>query len=175
MACRPHAQATPVGARSDARIVAVSPVSEIVAALMSAARMVADLVGGKAGGGRHRVGQLVQHGRRILVERLELAGGVQRCKARPGLDRQLVKRQMAGAEAESLRKRRRPAVFGVARKRVDQVEADSSEMVLCDFEGLPSLACRMRAAEEGEFLIVETLQPEREAVDSGCSEIGEAR
>src|SRR5438874_9359551 len=82
---------------------------------------------------------------------------------------------MAGAEAESLRQRRRPAVFGVARKRVNQIEADSSELVLRDFERLPPLACRMRAAEEGELLIVEALQAEREAVDSGCREIGEAR
>src|SRR5438270_4674199 len=100
---------------------------------------------------------------------------MQRGEACARLDCQLVEREMAGAEAESLRERYRPAVFGVAGKCVDEVEADSAKMVLCDFERLPSLADRMGAAEEGQLLIVETVQAEGEAVDYGCMEIGEAR
>src|SRR5438270_13568515 len=100
---------------------------------------------------------------------------MQRGEACARLDCQLVEREMAGAEAESLRERYRPAVFGVARKCVDEVEADSAKMVLCDFERLPALARGMGAAEKRQLLIVEALQAEGEAVDSGCTEIGEAR
>ena len=48
-------------------------------------------------------------------------------------------------------------------------------MPLRDFERLPAFARRMGAAEEGERFVVETLQTEREAVDAGRREVGEAR
>src|SRR5699024_9448207 len=44
-----HARASSVGARADAGIIAITPVCEIVPALLSRARMIADFVGGHPG------------------------------------------------------------------------------------------------------------------------------
>ena len=46
----PHSEAPPVRARADPGIIAIAPVSEVVAAFLPEARMVADLVGGDSGG-----------------------------------------------------------------------------------------------------------------------------
>ena len=137
--------------------------------------MIADLVGGKAGGGRHGVGQLVKRGRGVGVERIELAFGNHRRETRPGLDRQFVEREMAGAEADGALERRCPALFGVAGKRIDEVETDAFEPTLRGFERMQPFARAMRAAEKAQGLVVEALETEREPVDAGYGEIGEAR
>ena len=50
----------------------------------------------------------------------------------------------------------------LARKRIDQVEADPVEMALRGFQRGKALGTRMRAAEEGERSIVEALQAKAE-------------
>src|SRR6185369_7947063 len=82
---------------------------------------------------------------------------------------------MRRAEAECLSQCGRPARFGVARKRVDQVEADPSEVSLRDLERPPPLPCGMRPAQEAEHLVVEALQPKRQPVNACRSEIGKTR
>ena len=47
-------------------------------------------------------------------------------------------------------------------------------MLLRDFERGKAFARRMGAAEEGERLVVEALQAEREAIDPGGAKVGEA-
>src|SRR6476619_4416121 len=96
------------------------------------------------------------------------------CEARAGLDRELVQRQVRGAERQRLRERRRPAVLGIAGERVDEVEADAPNMLLGGGERRKAFASGMGAAEEGEGLVVEALKAERDAVDPGAGEIGEA-
>ena len=99
-------EAAAVRARADAGIIAVAPVSEVVAALRARARVVADFIGGQARGRGALAGQLVQRGGEVGVERLELARGMERGEARAGLDGQLVERQMAGAERQRAVERR---------------------------------------------------------------------
>ena len=70
---------------------------------------------------------------------------------------------MPGAERQRLAERRRPARFGVAGKRIDQVEADPSEIPLRDFKRAETFARRMGAAEEAQRLIIEALQARAKA------------
>ena len=92
--------AAAVRAGADPGIIAVAPVSEVVAALRAGPGVVGDFVGGQPGRGGALLGQLEQAGRRVGVERLELVLGDHRGEARAGLDGQLVEREMLGAEAE---------------------------------------------------------------------------
>src|SRR5688572_6202705 len=110
---------------TDAGIIAVAPVGEVVAALLAAQRMVADFVGGQAGGRGALGRQLIERGSLVGIERLELACGSERSEARPGFDGQLVERQMTGSERERAIERRAPRGLGVAGQSVDQVEADA--------------------------------------------------
>src|SRR5207248_10558375 len=96
-------------------------------------------------------------------------------KARARFDRQLVEGEVARAQAQRLRQRCRPAVLRVAGHRVDQVEADAAEIPLRGFKRAEPLARIVGAAEEGERLAVEALQPERESIDPRRGEIGKAR
>src|SRR5215217_4043390 len=82
---------------------------------------------------------------------------------------------MRCSEAERLRQGHRPAVFGVAGKCIDQIEADAPEVLLRNLERLPSFPRRMRSPEEAERLVIEALESEREPVHARGSEIGEAR
>src|SRR5688500_2938996 len=81
---------------------------------------------------------------------------------------------MTGSEAERAVEVTARALLFVARERADQVEADPFEMALPGVERRESLRRRMRAAEEGELLVVEALQPEAQAIDSGRGEVCEA-
>ena len=125
---------------TDAGIIAVSPVSEIVVALLPAAGVIADFVGWYPGTGRHGVGQLVERRGDVGVERLELALRRLGRKARARLYRQLVQREVRGAESERLSESCRPTRLGVARKRVNQVEADAAEVFLRGLEGAKAFA-----------------------------------
>ena len=78
----------------DADIVAVAPVHEVVTRLLPGSGMVADLVGRQAGTLQHLLGQLVEVGLQIRVERLQLALLDHRMEARARLDGQLIERQM---------------------------------------------------------------------------------
>src|SRR4029078_2891230 len=95
-------------------------------------------------------------------------------ETRARLDRQLVEGEVPGAEREGLCEGRRPAVFAVAGQRVNEVEADAPKAPLRNLQRCKALARRVRPAEESERLVVEALKPERQAVDPGMSEIGEA-
>src|SRR6185369_15325553 len=98
-----------------------------------------------------------------------------RGEARAWLDRQLVERQMLGAERERAFEARRPASFTIARQGVDQVETDATDRRLGRLQRAQSLVRGMGAAEKSERLIVEALQAEADAIDAGLGEIGEAR
>ena len=101
-----QARAAAVRAGADPGIIAVAPVSEVVAALGAGAGVVGDFVGGQAGGGGALLGQFEQARRGVGVERLEVALGDHRGEARAGLDRQLVEREMLGAERQRAVERR---------------------------------------------------------------------
>ena len=76
------------------------------------------------------LGQLVEDRRLVRIARRQLAARGHRGEARAGLDRQLVEREMAGAEAERPLELGRPGRLALAGQRVDQVEADPVEAAL---------------------------------------------
>src|SRR4051794_18932963 len=175
MSNRAHPEAAAMRARADAGIVAIAPVSEIVPAFLARTRMVADLIGRHPGGRRHDVGQLVKGRRLIDVERMELSSLVQGGEAGAGLDSQLIERKVLGPERQRLGQHRRPVVFIVARHTINKIEAHPPEILLCSIKRRKALAYRVSAAEEAEDRVVETLQPERYAIDASFREIGETR
>src|SRR4029453_5824845 len=81
------AETTPVGARSDAGIIAIAPVSEIVAALFAGASMVGNLIGWHAGRLGAHLCQLEHLGRGLCLNRLEFVLRHHGREARAGLDR----------------------------------------------------------------------------------------
>ena len=83
-----------VGSGADAEIVLVAPVGEVVAAFLPGCGVVADLVGGQAGGRGHRAGQREEIGGIIIIERLEHALADIGGKPGRGLDGELVERHM---------------------------------------------------------------------------------
>ena len=97
--CAPQGQPA-MGAGADADIVAVAPVDEIVARFLPGPGMVADLVGRQPGSAEHLLGQLVELGLQVLVERHQLALLDHGVEAGARLDGQLIERQMPVGMAE---------------------------------------------------------------------------
>ncbi len=128
------AEPAPVRARADAGIVAVAPVSEVVAALLTGPGMVADFVERQARGGGDFAGEFVEVGGNVGVDGLEFAGGMEGGEARARLDRQLVERQVTGAERERAGKHRLPLDGGLTGQGIDEVEGDAVEVPLRDVE-----------------------------------------
>src|SRR5687768_11850262 len=155
-------EAASVRAGADARIVAITPVSEVVAALLAWPGVVADLIGGEAGRRGASGGQLVERRGAVGIESLQLTRGGERGEARAGLDGQLVQRQMGGAERQCLVERRAPRGLRIAGQSVNQIEADAGEALLGNGQRIEALASRMGTAEEGEALVVEALKAERQ-------------
>ena len=98
MAQGSHAGAPPMRAGPDTGIIAISPIGEIVPAFFAGARVVADFVVRHAGGRGDGLGQFVELGRAVEVERMESGAWRRRSRTRARFDRQLVEREMGGAE-----------------------------------------------------------------------------
>ena len=75
-----------MGAWTDARVIPVSPVGEVVAAFLAGTRVIADFVGRDAGGGGALRGQFEEIGGFVGVQRFELVLGDHRREARAWLD-----------------------------------------------------------------------------------------
>jgi heat shock gene repressor HrcA len=106
-----------VCARPDARIIAVTPVNEVVAAFFARARVVADLIARQARGRRHGVRQLVKCSRRIGVQRGVLQAGLDRREERGAGGRRHARRreqrqcrQAAASRGHSISARRSVSV-----------------------------------------------------------------
>src|SRR3546814_5842884 len=92
---------------TDASIVAIAPIRQIMPALLPRPRMVRYLVARQAGGARHRLRRVEQVGGGVAVGDDELALRRQRREARARLDGELIERQMAGAEGQRRAKDRK--------------------------------------------------------------------
>ena len=87
-------------ARSDAGIVAIAPVGEVVAALATGSGEIADFVGEQPMVGANRLRLFVEGGRCIIVGQRDLAPAMHALEHRAGLDGELIKRKVVGAEPE---------------------------------------------------------------------------
>jgi hypothetical protein len=163
-----------VGAGSDADIVAVAPVDEVVPALLAGPGVVRDLVGRQARRRQHLPCRLEQGRAEVLVGYHQLALGVPGGERRAGLDRELVDREVPDRVIERAPQLGRPIGDGLVRPGVDQVEADSVEMPVRRPDGIECLGDVVSPAEKGEVAIVQRLDAERDAVHPGVGEGGEA-
>ena len=77
----------------------------------------------------HLLRQLVEVVRRLAVGNDELAARMQRGERRPGLDGELVERQMLACEGQRLAKLRAPGRRRLAGPRIDQIEGEALERV----------------------------------------------
>ena len=93
-----------MGAGTDADIVAIAPIDEVVPALGARPGVVGDLVGRQAGGREPLLRQLEQRGGGVLVgrKRTRRAAGAL-AEGRVRLDRQLIERQMLAGERRAPR------------------------------------------------------------------------
>ena len=116
-----------VGAGADAEPFAASPVDQVVPASLARAGVVGDLVGGKAGGGEHLLGALVQIRLRLVVGHLQRAGSGQEMEARAGLDGQLIDAEMPVGMAQRALELGFPGGRRLAGPGVDQIEREARE------------------------------------------------
>ncbi len=96
----------------------------------------------------------------VIVGGDQLAAPHQRLEARAGLDRQLIEREVAGAEAERAGQLRLPLAERLTGPGIDQVERYAAEMLLRSRQRAQPLIDAMRTAEKAERRIVERLQAE---------------
>jgi hypothetical protein len=80
-----------------------------------------------------------------------------------------------GAESHSAAQLLGPCLRRLAGPRVDQVDGEAREGARGGLDGADRGGCVMVAAEERQRCIVQRLQPQRQAVDAGVGEGGEAR
>src|SRR5690606_25594851 len=169
---RRHSAAPSMRAGTDADVVLVAPVSAVVAGFLARSRIVADLVRRQA----RCLGPPARQPERLRPE-LSLAW-IARSMAHVGgeprvwLDRELVQREMAGAEGQGTGQFGVPLLRRLTGPGIDQVEAYAPEMTLRDFERGETFADVMESAEEAQRLVVERLHPERDTVDAGRGELG---
>ena len=81
---------------------------------------------------------------------------------------------MFGATDQCAAKRCCPFLLALTGERIDEVEADSFERSLRDIERGQRLGGIVGATEEAELRIIERLDAERQAVDTGLPKVGEA-
>ena len=152
-------------AGTDARIILVAPVSEVVPAFRARPGVVGDFVGGQAAGCRALLCQFEQACRSVCIERLELMLRNHRREPCARLDGQLIKRQMFCPEAKRPVQGLGPALFVIAGKGIDQVEADAADRGLRRLERAQPFLRRMGASEKSERFVVEALQAEADPID----------
>ena len=158
-----------MGAGAESQPVAGAPVDEIVPAGLAGPGMVRDLVGREAGLAQHVLGQLEEPGLGLVVGHHEAAGGMEGVKPGPGLDRQLVEREMAGPKSQRPGQLGPPGSGVLPGPGIDQVERDPWEGRQREVEGRQGLNDTVLAAEEGEGGRIKSLDAERDAVDAGLA------
>src|SRR5579872_320270 len=153
--------------RPDPKIIAITPVGKIMTAGTAGAGMVRDLVSDKTRLAQEALGGLVKRPREILVGKDEFASGMERGKARAGLDGELIDREMIAGQGQRLFELRLPLRERLARPRINEIEGKTREKPLRERECRERIAHIMAPPEEAERLLLERLHPERETIDPG--------
>ena len=132
---RRQAAAPSMRSRTDARIVMVQPICQVVAALCARAGMVRYFIGRKAGFGHHVLGQFVKLGAMIRIHSLKRTAGGKGCKSGPWLNRQLIQGQVFRSKGKGLLEFLGPLPFRLLGAGIDQVKADTLEDCLGRVQG----------------------------------------
>src|SRR5690606_14712103 len=136
-----------MSAGADTGILPVTPVEQVVPALLPRHCMIRDLVGGEVVCGRNLARQLVELARLSAVRHAKLAGRMECSERRAVLDGQLIERQMPTSHGERFLKLLPPRLRGLALPRVDQIEAETVEGPARDADGRFGLGNGMQAAQ----------------------------
>src|SRR5262249_43489522 len=156
-----------VSAGPDAGIFMCAPVDQIVPAFAAGARVIGNFVGWQAMRGADLLRRVVEDACGVLVRRLELAGGVERRERRLRLDRELIERHVLAGFSQRAAQFARPLVRCLPRPRVNQIERIAVENRARDAHRIERFARGMSAAERRQRRIVERLDAERYAIDTG--------
>ena len=91
-------------------------------ALGAGARVIGDLIGGKAGARADLLRRIIECPRGVLIGDRELAGGMERGERRILLDGQLIEREMLGRFRKRALEFGGPGLRRLPRSGIDQVE-----------------------------------------------------
>ena len=156
-------------ARADARVVAVSPIGEVVPALAAGHGVVRHLVGQQAEAACLLGCRLVERGGCVLVRQRDFATAMQGLELRPRLDRELVQRQMVGGQRQCLAQFHPPRFERLARACADHVERDAREDRPRRLQCGDRLRRRMLPPEQAQRRRIEALHADRDAVHAGLA------
>ena len=131
--------------------------------------VVGNLVGRQPGGRQDLLGDLVEFGGGLVSRALDPP----LVKFGPGLDGQLIDREMAPGEGDGFRQLPPPVIGRLAGKRIDEIEGKPGDGAPGRLDGAPGLIRLVPAAEERQRRVVEGLDADGEAVDAGIGEGGE--
>src|SRR6516225_10508147 len=118
---------------------------------------------------------MIKRARGVFVRCEQLAGSVQLVKGRTVLDRELIERKMLSRLREGARELARPGIRRLPGARVDEIERITVENGTGDRDRIERLARRMQAPERAQRGIVQSLQPDRDPVNSGVAKAREPR
>ncbi len=171
-----HLPQDPVGERefavragADAEIVAEGPVVEVVPGFAPGPRESGSFVVPVAGGGQPRFDRFLHVGCHVLVRdlrRMAIKIGIR-------LDGQVIRGYMPGPEADGRFDVGKRLFYGLARQCVHQIEIEVVETRLRDLDRGARLRPVVNAAERLEMCRIETLDADRQPVDSGGAKVGE--
>ena len=163
-----------MGAGTDPGIIAIAPIGEVVAAFLPRPGVIARFISRQSRSDGQRLRQIVEVGGMIGVGGDKAALPGQRLEPGARLDRQLVEREMIGAEGQRPTQLLFPCGGALAGQRVDEVEAHPAEMALGHLYRPRCLALVMGAAEEMQRFFLQRLHTQRHTVDPGAGKLGEA-
>ena len=159
-----------VSAGTDAGIILVAPVGEIMPAFVAWPGVVGDFVGEQAvTGGRFRRG-VIKGRSSIFIRQNDVAAPMQSFIGRPRLDGELVEGEMVGCQRESAIQLLLPVSQRLVGAGVDQVEGQPRENPARQFERVDCLARTMATAKVLQRRVVERLDAERQPVHARRAE-----
>src|SRR5208337_4644586 len=147
-------------------IIAITPICEIVAALVSRRGVVRHLIGWKSGRLAHLLRYVIKVRRQVRPRYSKLPAPTEIEEGSLRLDGKLIEREMAVRHRQRFSEFRAPFGFGLPRPRINQIEAHSIKIFDCNGERFPCLGRGMKPSEEAQLLIREGLHPDRNAVDA---------
>ena len=162
-------------AGTDAEIILIAPIDEIVPAFLARARMIGDFVSRQARGGEGVLRRLVKRALRLFIRQAEIAARESARESSACLDGELIEREMIARHRQRGIELVAPRCERLPRPRIDQIEREAREEPRRERDRVPRLTRIVAAAEEFQRRIVERLHAERDAVNAGSAQLGKAR
>ena len=143
--------------------------------MLTPTRVIGNLVGVIARLAGHRLRNLVELGRAIIIQRGPVLPLHREGEGGAGFDGKFVERQMIRAKFQNARQFRTPRRSVLAGLRIDQIERNRAECSARQSERFQRIIRRMRPAKEFEALVVQRLEPKRQPIDARRCKVCKAR